>query len=82
MKPYLDRVAFFFRYAWLFSLFINVTLLLSPLYMLQVYDRVLTSHSLPTLAMLTLGVSLGYLVQLSVPCAGRRRRVKTRAACS
>lgn len=62
MKPYLQRVAFFFRYAWLFSLFINVTLLLSPLYMLQVYDRVLTSRSLPTLAMLTLGVAIGYAV--------------------
>lgn len=62
MKTTLHRVAFFFRYTWLFSLFINLTLLLSPLYMLQVYDRVLTSRSLPTLAMLTLGVSLGYLV--------------------
>ena len=62
LKPYLQRVAFFFRYAWLFSLFINLTLLLSPLYMLQVYDRVLTSRSLPTLAMLTLGVALGYVI--------------------
>lgn len=61
MKIYLQRAAFFFRYAWLFSLFINLTLLLSPLYMLQVYDRVLTSRSLPTLAMLTLGVTLGYV---------------------
>ncbi|MDC8772873.1 type I secretion system permease/ATPase [Roseateles albus] len=66
MKTYLKRAAFFFRYAWLFSLFINLTLLLSPLYMLQVYDRVLASRSLPTLAMLTLGVSLGYLVYIGL----------------
>jgi ATP-binding cassette, subfamily C, bacterial EexD len=32
---------------------INVMLLASPLFMLQVYDRVLTSHSLPTLVVLT-----------------------------
>lgn len=66
MKTYLQRAGFFFRYAWLFSLFINVTLLLSPLYMLQVYDRVLASRSLPTLAMLTLGVALGYLVYIGL----------------
>jgi len=62
MRDQLRRAAVFFRYAWLFSLFINLTLLLSPLYMLQVYDRVLSSRSLPTLAVLTLGVSLAYLV--------------------
>lgn len=62
MQDQLRRAAIFFRYAWLFSLFINLTLLLSPLYMLQVYDRVLSSRSLPTLAVLTLGVSVAYLV--------------------
>lgn len=36
-----------------FSLFINVMLLAPVLYMLQVFDRVLTSRSLPTLFMLT-----------------------------
>ena len=66
MKRYLRRAAFFFRYAWLFSLFINLTLLLSPLYMLQIYDRVLTSRSLPTLAMLTLGVALGTLAYVGL----------------
>ncbi len=32
---------------------VNVILLAGPLYMLQVYDRVLTSHSIPTLLSLT-----------------------------
>jgi PrtD family type I secretion system ABC transporter len=66
LKSYLKRVAFFFRYAWAFSFFINLTLLLSPLYLLQVYDRVLTSRSLPTLAMLSLGVSVAYLVYIGL----------------
>ena len=32
----------------------NVLMLVSPLFMMQVYDRVLTSHSIPTLAALSL----------------------------
>ena len=38
----------------LFSLFINLLMLVPPLYMLQLYDRVLTSRSEDTLIMLTL----------------------------
>lgn len=37
-----------------FSLFINLLLLVPPFYMLQVYDRVLSSSSVTTLVMLTL----------------------------
>lgn len=37
-----------------FSLFINLLLLVPAFYMLQVYDRVLTSYSITTLVMLTL----------------------------
>jgi ATP-binding cassette subfamily C protein EexD len=36
-----------------FSLFINILMLVSPLYMLQLYDRVMTSRSEETLIMLT-----------------------------
>jgi PrtD family type I secretion system ABC transporter len=39
------------------SLFINMALLVSPLYSMQVYDRVLTSRNLGTLLMLTLIVA-------------------------
>lgn len=37
-----------------FSFFINLLLLVPPFYMLQVYDRVLSSNSITTLVMLTL----------------------------
>ena len=40
------------------SLFINASLLVSPLYSMQVYDRVLTSRNLGTLVMLTLIVGV------------------------
>lgn len=43
-----------FLFAGLFSLFINLLLLVPALYMLQVYDRVLASGSATTLLMLTL----------------------------
>lgn len=42
-----------FAFAGLFSLFANLLMLVGPLYMMQVYDRVLSSGSLPTLAALT-----------------------------
>ena len=38
----------------LFSAAVNLLMLTGPLYMLQLYDRVLASRSLPTLAVLTL----------------------------
>ena len=41
----------------LFSCIINLLMLTGPLFMLQVYDRVLTSRSLPTLVALTLLVA-------------------------
>ena len=40
------------------SLFINASMLASPLYSLQVYDRVLTSRNVTTLLMLTLIVGM------------------------
>jgi ATP-binding cassette subfamily C protein EexD len=43
-----------FIFVGFFSLFINLLMLVPPLYMLQLYDRVLTSRSEDTLIMLTL----------------------------
>lgn len=62
------------RHVWwiaLFSLFINVTMLAAPLYMLQVYDRVLVSGSLETLIMLTL-LCGGLLLGMALVTAARQ----------
>src|ERR671938_1196658 len=45
----------FFVFAGLFSLVINALLLVPPIYMLQVFDRVLTSRREETLVYLTIG---------------------------
>jgi len=45
-----------------FSLFINLLILTSPIYMMQVYDRVLASGKLETLVMLTIIAGLAVLV--------------------
>lgn len=45
-----------------FSMFVNLLMLVPPMYMLQVYDRVLTSQSLDTLVMLTLVVVFLFMV--------------------
>ena len=75
MKEYLGRLAFFFRYAWFFSVFVNLAMLTLPLYMLQVYDRVLVSRSLPTLIMLTLGAVFVYLVYIGLEAVRARMLV-------
>jgi len=49
----------------LFSLLINLLMLVSPIYMLQVYDRVLTTGRIETLVMLTVMAT----VALAVMCA-------------
>ena len=41
-----------------FSLFVNLLMLVPPFYMLQVYGRVVTSGSIPTLVMLTIIMSV------------------------
>jgi PrtD family type I secretion system ABC transporter len=65
MSGYLARCRGYFLYAGLFSLFINLLTLTLPLFMLQVFDRVLTSRSLETLVMLVV-VTVFSLVVLSV----------------
>jgi PrtD family type I secretion system ABC transporter len=47
-----------FAHVALFSAAVNILYLASPLYMLQVYDRVVSSGSVPTLLMLTLALVL------------------------
>ncbi len=46
----------------LFSVFVNLLMLTGPLFMLQIYDRVLGSRSVETLVALTILVALLYLI--------------------
>ena len=48
------RVGKHIRLAFLFSVVTNLLLLVSPIYMLQVYDRILTSGSIDTLIWISL----------------------------
>jgi ATP-binding cassette subfamily C protein EexD len=57
---YESKSAFYFTA--FISLFINLLMLISPLYMLQLYDRVLASRSQETLLMLTLIVIALFIV--------------------
>lgn len=66
LRELLRPARYFFRPAWLFSLGINALLLVSPLYMLQVFDRVLTSRSSETLLVLTLGAILALMVMAAL----------------
>src|SRR5437660_1858849 len=68
----------YFGTAGAFSLAINLLYLAGPLYMLQVYDRVVSSSSEITLLMLTLGLVLAYLTLAGLDAA--RARVLTRAS--
>lgn len=53
LKAALSESRSIFAAAGFFSLFINLLMLVGPLYMLQIYDRVLTSGSVPTLVYLS-----------------------------
>ena len=60
-----------------FSVVVNLLFLVSPIYMLQVYDRVLSSRSMETLVVLT-GVAVGLLL-LYIFAEGGRKRLMARA---
>ena len=66
MHAFFLRFKKFFVNAALFSIFINLALLAPSLYMLQVFDRVLTSRSKETLIMLTLISILALLMMLAL----------------
>ena len=62
MRALVARLRPLFFYAGFFSLAINLLLLVPPLYMLQVFDRVLASRSGETLAVLTVAAIVALLV--------------------
>ncbi len=68
MRDLTARLRSLLLYAGLFSLAINLLLLAPPLYMLQVFDRVLSSRSEETLVVLTVAavVALGFMALLDV----------------
>ncbi|MDP1866954.1 MAG: type I secretion system permease/ATPase [Bradyrhizobium sp.] len=68
----------YFVTAAVFSLGINLLYLAAPLYMLQVYDRVIASSSQVTLLMLTLALLLAFLALAGLDAV--RARVLTRAS--
>ncbi len=62
MKQFLKQWRPYLIYGGFFSLFINILQLTFPIYMLQIYDRVLSSYSLPTLYAITVAAVLSLIV--------------------
>jgi ATP-binding cassette, subfamily C, bacterial len=68
----------YFVSAAVFSLAINLLYLASPLYMLQVYDRVISSSSVVTLTMLTVALLIAFVALAGLDVV--RAQVLTRAS--
>lgn len=62
MREFLRKCRYFFKYAFFFSLFINILQLTFPVYMLQVYDKVLTSYNVATLYVITIAAVIALAV--------------------
>ena len=62
MKGFFNQFKRHFLYAGLFSFFDNMLLLAMPLYMMQLFDRVMTSRSNETLIMLSIAAVGALLV--------------------
>lgn len=62
MQEFLRSCRYFFGYAFFFSMFVNVLQLTFSIYMLQVYDKVLTSYNLSTLAVITIAAVIALIV--------------------
>ncbi len=62
MQEFLRACRRFFGYAFFFSMFINILQLTFSIYMLQVYDKVLTSFNLSTLAVITIAAIICLVV--------------------
>lgn len=61
LKPYFIKARRTFLFAFLFSFCSSLFILALPLYSLQVLDRVMSSHSIETLLMLTLIIGSGII---------------------
>ena len=78
LRRYLTDCRGYFVTAGVFSLAINLLYLAGPLYMLQVYDRVISSGSELTLLMLTIALMLAFLALAGLDAV--RARVLTRTS--
>ena len=72
VKQTLRSLRAFWVAAMMFSVAVNLLLLVTPIYMLQVYDRILTSGSLDTLILLSL-MAGALLLVFAAAESGRRR---------
>lgn len=63
MKKYLKKFSKYFIFAGIFSFGINILSLTFSVYMLAIYDRVLSSYSMPTLLTITVAAMLALVVQ-------------------
>ena len=66
MREILNRFRPLFVYAGVFSLVMNLLLLVPALYMLQIFDRVITSRSTETLVLMTLSVLVALLFMMAL----------------
>lgn len=62
MKSFFKDWRPYILYGAFFSMFINILQLTFPIYMLQIYDRVLSSYSMSTLAVLTIAAVVSLIV--------------------
>lgn len=76
MKKFLKQWRPYLLYGGFFSLFINILQLTFPIYMLQIYDRVLSSYSLPTLYAITLAAILSLIVMAALEFVRSRLLVR------
>lgn len=62
MESFVKFYRYYLGYAFFFSMFINILQLTFSIYMLQVYDRVLTSYNIPTLWVITFAAIVALVV--------------------
>ena len=66
MQHFLQQCRSYFVYAGVFSFFINLLMLTVPIFMLQIFDRVLTSRSQETLILLALFATGALLLHMGL----------------
>jgi len=72
MQQFLRSCRFYFLYSGLFSMFVNLLMLTMPLYLLQLFDRVITSRSVETLIMLTIAAIGALFIMMLLDILRRR----------